>query len=224
MWNPIPCIALMFLFLATVACDTDTKQQPANKDMVLLTDQQISSLASKRIFFGHQSVGDNILQGIRDLKASDPRLTLNLVSSADPETISGPAFIETHIGVNRNPDSKNDAFYAILQKGYGAQHGIALYKYCYIDFNPSTDVQQVFSKYRDGIASLKQRYPTLMIVHVTVPLYEDEPGEGLQQCSRTFLRRLLRRDPNIQRNEFNELLIRTYSGKEPIFDLAKVES
>ncbi len=106
----------MFLFLATVACDTDTKQQPANKDMVLLTDQQIRSLASKRIFFGHQSVGDNILQGIRDLKASDPRLTLNLVSSADPETISGPAFIETHIGVNRNPDSKNDAFYAICRK------------------------------------------------------------------------------------------------------------
>src|SRR5579884_2378884 len=74
------------------------------------------------------------------------------------------------------------------------------------------------------MASLKQKYPSLVFVHVTVPLYADEPAGSLQQRIRTFLRRLLRRDPNIQRNEFNQLLIRTYGGKEPIFDLARVES
>jgi hypothetical protein len=32
----------------------------------------------------------------------DPRLRMNLISSADPEAVTGSAFVEAHIGVNRS--------------------------------------------------------------------------------------------------------------------------
>lgn len=77
---------------------------------VKFSDRQVNSLETKKIFFGHQSVGADIIHGIQDLMAEDPRLKLNIVSSADPESVPGPAFVESPIGENRKPQSKNEAF------------------------------------------------------------------------------------------------------------------
>lgn len=190
----------------------------------MLSDQQIGSLSTKKIFFGHQSVGDNILQGVRDVMAGDPRLKINIVTSADPQSVPGFAFVETHIGANRNPQSKDQAFAAILDKGFGAQGGIALYKYCYIDFSPTTDVQQVFENYRKGITEVKRKYPSLTIVHATVPLTAEETKGTVKEQIKRVLRRVIGRDPNIKRNRFNQLLRQAYEGKDPIVDIAEVES
>ena len=190
----------------------------------MLSDQQIRSLSTKKIFFGHQSVGDNIMQGIRELVASDPRLKVNLVTSADPQSVPGPAFIETHVGVNRNPGSKTAAFNEIVDKGFGKEGGIAFYKYCYIDFSSSTDVAEVFANYRKGIAELKGKYPSLTIVHFTVPLTAEQPAAGIKDRVKDSLRRIAGRDANIKRNEFNQMLKQEYGAKDPIFDLAEIES
>jgi len=190
----------------------------------VLTDQQIKNLISKRIFFGHQSVGDNIVQGVRDLISADPRLKINVVTSADPQSVPGAALVESHVGINRNPQSKTDAFIEIVNRGFGAQGGIALYKYCYIDFSSSTDVLSVFENYCKGIGTLRQKYPSLTIVHCTVPLTMDEPGRNLRERIRSGLRKILGRDPNVSRNKFNQLLRNAYAGTEPIFDIAEIES
>ncbi len=190
----------------------------------VLSDQQICSLSTKKIFFGHQSVGDNILQGIRDVMASDPRLKINIVTSADPQSVSGFAFVETHIGVNRHPQSKDAAFAAILDKGFGAQGGMALYKYCYIDFSPTSDAQQVFENYRKRITEVKHKYPSLTIVHATVPLMAEETKGTVKEQIKRVLRRIIGRDPNVKRNQFNQLLRQAYEGKDPIVDIAEAES
>src|SRR5262249_25600299 len=85
----------------------------------MLNDQQISSLASRKILFGHQSVGTNILNGIRDMAATDARLKLNIVKSSHPESISGPAIVEFNVGENGNPQSKINAFNTVLEGGMG---------------------------------------------------------------------------------------------------------
>ena len=187
-----------------------------------LTDQQIVSLATKRIFFGHQSVGNNIIQGIRDLASVDSRLKLNIVNSADPQSISGPAFVEFEIGQNGNPQSKIDAFSSVLDKGMGAQGGIALFKFCYVDIDVSTDVPRMFAGYREGIRSLKAKYPALKIVPVTVPLTTVEPAPKV--WVKNLLGRTTTRDINVKRNQFNTLIRQAYAGTDPIFDLAEVES
>lgn len=191
------------------------------KGSVELSDQQASHLAAQTVFFGHQSVGDNVLQGLRDLAAEEPRLHLNIIHSADPGEITGPAFLEAYIGENTRPDSKNDAFRAVIDKGLGARGGIAIMKYCYVDIGPDTDVPRMFRNYADLVSQLKAKYPALKIVHVTVPLTTVEPAG--KAWLKGLLGRPTARADNLKRNQFNQLLRETYESKT-IFDLAGVES
>lgn len=189
--------------------------------VLALTDHQIRTLASKKIFFGHKSVGGNILEGIRTLMAADSRLQLNLVRSADPASVPGPAFIEAEVGENGNPLSKTAAFAAALSKGMGTQGGIAMYKYCYVDVTDATDVPHLFEQYQQGIVSLKTEHPNLKIIHITVPLTTVEPAA--KAWVKEVLGRHTSRGANAKRNEFNRLLKQTYPA-DSIFDLAEVES
>ncbi len=188
---------------------------------VELSDEQASHLATQTVFFGHQSVGDNIVQGVRDLMAEDPRLDLNLINSADPDGIKGPAFLEAHIGENTRPNSKNTAFRAVVDKGLGARGGIAIMKYCYVDIGPGTDVTRMFREYAELVSQLTAKYPALKIVHVTVPLTTVEPA------GKAWMKRILgkttAREDNLKRNQFNQFLRETYESRD-IFDLAQVES
>jgi hypothetical protein len=187
-----------------------------------LRDAQLQRLLAKKIFFGHQSVGDNILQGIRDWRAEDSRLQLPLIRSADPAAVSGPALVETHIGENGNAASKDAAMAAILGQGMGAGGGIALYKYCYVDIDSQTNISQLFENYRRHFDHLKAKNPSVEFVHVTVPLTRAEPES--KAWVKSLLGKPLERDRNAKRNEFNELLRDTYAVRDPIFDVAEVES
>ena len=164
------------------------------------------------------------MQGVRDLMASDPRLQIRLVTSTDPQAVAGPAFVEGHIGVNRNPGSKTAAFDEVMDRGFGRQGGIALYKYCYIDFSSTTDVATVFDNYKKNAEELKKKYPSLVLVHATVPLTADQLSTSFKDRTKDMLRKLMGRDPNVKRNQFNQLLKQTYGGKDPIFDIAEIES
>ena len=164
------------------------------------------------------------MQGVRDLMASDARLQLHLLTSTDPQAVAGPAFVEGHIGVNRDPGSKTAAFNEVMAKGFGQQGGIALYKYCYIDFSSTTDVAMVFENYQKNVGELKKKYPLLVLAHSTVPLTTDEQSGSFKDRTKGMLRKLMGRDPNVKRNQFNQLLKQTYGGKDPILDIAEIES
>lgn len=183
-----------------------------------LTDQQVRALLNEKVFFGHQSVGNDIIEGIRDLMVDDTRLKLNIIGSRNPETVSGPALVEAHIGENTKPQTKNEDFLAIMNQGFA---GIALVKYCYVDIGGTTDVRQMFNSYQAMIEQMRKDHPRVRIVHVTVPL------TAIDSSPKAWLKGLLGRnaaqDDNLKRNQFNALLRQTYA-KEPIFDLAAVES
>ena len=186
-----------------------------------LGDEEIRKLVSTKVFFGHKSVGENVIVGIKGLMANDPRLKLNLVRSSEPASVRGPAFIETEIGENTDPVSKNDAFYSDLRAGLGATGGIAMYKYCYVDITGSTNVPQLFDQYRRGIESLTAAHRDVQFVHVTVPLTTVEPAA--KAWLKEILGRPTSRAANAKRNEFNQLLRQSYAPGS-IFDLATVES
>jgi len=189
---------------------------------VRLSERQISDLAAKKVFFGHQSVGNNILQGIRDLVQSDPRFKISIVRSAEPHTVPGPALVEFELGRNGDTKSKDDAFAAVVEKGKGLPGTVAMYKYCYVDIDASTDVQRLFEGYRQTISTLKAKYSWLTIIHITVPLTVVESAPKAWIKNR--LGRVTAQDLNVKRNHFNGLLRHAYADAEPIFDLAEVES
>lgn len=76
-------------------------------------------LVQKKIFFGHQSVGNNILDGIRDLMKENPRIKLNIIETNNPTDFNAPLFAHARVGKNRDPRSKIDAFANFIDKGIG---------------------------------------------------------------------------------------------------------
>jgi hypothetical protein len=181
------------------------------------------ALAEKKIYFGHQSVGFNILAGVRDIVAENPLITLNIVETQNSADFENPLFAHSTVGSNTRPKSKIDAFANILEKGIGEQADIAFFKFCYVDFHSNTNVEEVFNQYKNTISSLKQKFPQVKLIHVTVPLTSQQTGP------KAWVKKILGKpirgyDDNIKRNRFNDLIRTEYEGKDPIFDLAKIES
>lgn len=179
-------------------------------------------LAQRRVFFGHHSVGRNLLAGVREILAENPAIRLELLETADPERMTAPALYHAPVGRNHDPRSKLADFSRIVGDGLG-NDGIALLKFCYVDVTRETDAAALFAEYREAIDTLQARHPALTIIHVTIPLQVD-PGtlfhwRTIVRGKHTPLRTL-----NAVRMRYNRLLRSAYEGDEPVFDLAHVEA
>lgn len=184
-------------------------------------DSAWTQLAGRRIYFGHQSVGGNIMQGVSDLAAAQPKLGLRVSESAPAD--SAGAFVHGDVGRNGEPARKTDDFARNLEDGSLGRVDIAIHKYCFADIVDTTNVETVFAHYRDTMARLKAAHPSVVFVHVTSPLVRVQSGPVAS------LKLLLGRPPgrypsNFKRESFNQLMRSEYGGREPLFDLAAVES
>lgn len=183
---------------------------------------QWEKLAACRVYFGHQSVGLNILEGVKDLMQENAIPRLRIVETDRAEDLTSPVLAHSRVGSNRDPKSKIDAFVEKMESSMGDRAGIAFFKFCYVDVHSGTDVDRLFEDYRTAMDRLRRRFPRIAFVHMTVPLTVAESGP------KPWLKRLLGRttgnDDNIQRTRFNDLLLNEYGGKEPVFNLALAES
>jgi hypothetical protein len=189
---------------------------------VFVSGADLERVAAARVYFGHQSVGANILQGLDELQAG---LARPVVRVAPAGVFDGPdeggVFLHSAIGRNEHPDSKCDDFRHVLGQLRG-RLDVALFKFCYVDFSDTTDVDALFATYAWTMDALKRRYPDVVFVHVTAPLRTVEGGPGVW-LREAIGRRNRAKHANARRNEFNALLRTHYSG-EPVFDLAAVEA
>jgi hypothetical protein len=181
------------------------------------------ALAVKRIYFGHQSVGYNLIEGLQSWAAERPDLGLKIVESKSADGLAGPAFMHAKNGANYEPFEKMQDFSKTLEAGVGEKADVAFFKFCYVDFSPETDVEKVFAGYKQTLASLHGKYPKTKFLHVTVPLTIVQSGP------KATLKKLLGKklggaEANVVRNRFNDLMRKEYGGREPLFDLAAVES
>ena len=174
--------------------------------MAIFLASSFSAAAEPRVYFGHQSVGANILQGVKEL---GPTTGLRL------------SIKDEFLAENGDPLRKLQNFKAAV--GEDSRYDIALVKFCYVDVNADTDARALFERYRATIAELRAKNPRTVFVHATLPLTTVQTGP------KALAKRLLGRAPygtieNVRRQEYNKLLRTTYAGREPIFDLARVES
>ena len=180
-------------------------------------------LSQRKIYFGHQSVGENILAGLAQVITGDPAIRLEVVRSDDPPKFDRPMLAHSAVGTNGDPNSKTQAFDAVVRAGTGGKTDIALFKFCFWDIRSTTDVGAVFRIYRDTMAALRKDYPSVVFVHVTVPLTVHRDGMT-QRLKNLFGKKDAWDLDNLKRAELNDLLLKEYQGKEPVFDLARVES
>ncbi len=182
----------------------------------------LQELSSHKIYFGHQSVGFNIISGIEQWE-QETGVQLDRVETRDfAENVNAP-FVHFRVGKNGDPNSKIDDFVSQVESIPGDSTSVAFFKFCYVDITGSSDVDVVFDYYKEKMLYLKDNFSNCNIILVTVPM------TGVQKGIKATAKKILSRQPsgvleNIKRNEFNERLINEFSGVFPVFDLAGVET
>lgn len=178
----------------------------------------VERVASRRIFFGHQSVGSNILDGLND--AASGRVPLR--EGRNRELLASPGLLHAAVGQNEAPSSKLVDFEASLE-GLGGEVDIAFLKFCYVDFAGTTDAEKLFKEYRATLSRLQLKYPQVTFVHFTVPLTVVQEGVKAWLKKKVLGQEAWGAKENEVRHHFNTLLRRELAG-QPLFDLAALES
>lgn len=231
-FNHFKILILVMVFFGLLGCCEDNSMKTSAIKFQSINDipqEKWEKLAQKRIFFGHQSVGFNILNGLNLIMADNPHIKLNIVHTSDAENFADALFAHEWIGENTKPKSKIDAFDNVLRNGVGDKVDIAFMKFCYVDITSSTDVDKVFSDYNKILSGLESSFPGVTFIHVTTPLTSVPTGiDALLQTAKNLVKKILGKPvfdykDNINRNDFNEKLLSKYNAKNYVFDLARIE-
>ncbi|MES1171703.1 MAG: hypothetical protein ABUL77_00575 [Bacteroidota bacterium] len=199
-------------------------EQPVGRAPAVGADltADLDRVRQARIFFSHHSVGGNVLAGVESLYREAGRPGFKLVDLKDVLEEKGPGWIEGVGGKNGAPRSKIDFFAETIRKEKALQPRIAFMKFCYVDFNPHTDVDELFGHYASTLAALKREHPEITFAHVTAPLMR-RPTEIKWRILRLMGRMVWEDDANVKRHRFNQRLLKEFAA-DPIFDLARAES
>lgn len=209
------------LALAVVAIGTTTTATARATDVDASLRSELDRVAQRRIFFGHQSVGDNLLDGVKQL-ATMVGAPVNVVEVKTASAVEPAMIGHALIPENGEPLKKLKSF----EQAMGSKStslDIAFMKFCYVDFTAETNATALFESYRSTLDALQAKNPRTTFVHVTAPLVVVQSG------TKARLKRLLGKAPygtleNMRREEYNTLLRQAYQGRAPIFDLARIES
>lgn len=202
-WNPTP----------------DWKPAP-NEAATQITSEELAQMADLRVFFGHMSVGQNVMSGLADVygaKGVELPEIVEIAPGEVPELSGDGVLVHALIGENYYPLGKLENFDATLRAGLADNLDVALLKFCYVDIGPDTDVEALFAKYQETMDSLEGDYPNVRFIHATAPLTVGPHG------IRGHLKVLVKGDLNVQREKYNELMRSAY-GSDQLFDIADLES
>lgn len=175
---------------------------------------------AQRIFFGHQSVGTNILDGTKEILNEGQ---IKIIKSRTTANYDGPCLIHCEIGQNQDPNSKLQDFVSLIKNGIGDNVDVACFKFCYIDIQEFTNVERLFYDYRKELSLLEQTFKKTKFLHITTPLRTNETGPRL------IVKKLLGKKSksvanNLKRQLFNDLMKKQYAESGALFDLAGIES
>jgi len=219
-------VSMMFMgtliFMLVMGADMHAEQKTYHKiDDVPV--EKWESLLNYTIYFGHQSVGYNIVEGIEDIMRENEHIKLNIMETDSWQDEQSHVFAHSKVGKNRYPLLKIDDFSNNIQKGFGVRADIAFLKLCFVDTYKDTDIVEIFNHYNASLNVLKGQYPNTTFVHLTMPIMIQE--KGLKSTMKRVLgKHVMGYEDNLRREEYNMMIRNEYGGREPLFDIALIES
>jgi hypothetical protein len=226
--------ALVVAIVATgglTACDTSvqfadakpaSKTGAAGRSGIAVTMKAWDAVQGHRLNFAHESVCQNVVDGIRELAETQPGTQGDIIESCAPSTVNGPGIVRFAPEQKSESVSSNRDFPAVGDSCSVSASAIVAIKYCDVDVTPSRDVPKFFGDDQVLVAEARLSHLPLMIAHAIVPL---PSADTLNKATaQQVMGRDVRRDLDVNRNAYNALVRRAYSGTEPIFELANAES
>lgn len=226
-------VTMLVILLSIIGCGEETMNLEEIKFSTVesVSEEKWQKLSAQKIFFGHQSVGNNIIEGISAIKEKYTFVKLNILEGRDSDTFSNGVFAHDKIGDNHDPISKIDDLYTVIKTNGSSHIDVAFLKLCFVDVDSTSDVDAIFNYYRTKMKLLKEEFPETLLVHFTVPLLRAEKKLSISSVKKMIKKSLGKKsndffddENNIARNRFNYLLVSEYEGKEAVFDIAKIES
>lgn len=210
-------VSLYFLWDPRRSYDDPAPDTAASK----ITTEVLDQASETRVYFGHRSVGKNILSGVSDVYSakgvSQPEVIEVPIDGTVPKAASKGMILHTQIGENGNPTNKLANFDSMMRSGIGDQVDVALLKFCYEDVTRHTDVDALFAEYKQTMSALERDYPNVRFLHATAPLTVGPYG------IKGHIKSVIGRDHNVARTRYNEL-IRANFDADQVFDVAAVEA
>ncbi len=163
--------------VALISCSEQSEDRERGMTMDDRLKQDLETVGNMRVYFGHQSVGRNILQGLKDISTDARSSAIKWVSAVEARTISGPLFIESNIGENGKPSTKCDAFRDAMDHDIGGDSlDVAFMKFCYVDIGAETNVEEMFGYYKRTVSDIQREHPEVTVMHMTIPLVTRSAG------------------------------------------------
>jgi len=221
-WAALVAVLVGAAGTAALLLTSDPKKAampPMSMATASVSDEQLTQAAKVRLFFGHMSVGDNILAGTESLfkeKSIAAPIIVEVDRNGPFSAPAGGVVMHAAIGENGDPLGKLRNFDVALRAGLADQVDVALLKFCYVDISQDTDVEAVFRAYQSTLEALEQDFPQITFLHSTVPVTVGP--SGLKENVKAFLGR----DDNEARERYNGLIRAQYGG-DRLFDIAAVE-
>ncbi len=198
------------------------KLSESEMDLLRSLDQEKwDKLAQKKIYFGHQSVGYNIIDGMKDIIEKVTMIRLDVKKVGEQIDVRKNGFYHFEVGNNTDPVSKIDDFKKRVEAGNADKADILFFKFCYVDIGANSDVNDIFRKYSSVMDYLAAKYPQKIFLYFTVPLTSIPKGPKAI-ISKLLWKVSTSENENVKRNDFNRLVKERYKGR--VFDLAKYES
>lgn len=186
------------------------------------TQAALVTASQRRVFFGHQSVGKNVLSGVPEVYAAAQLPAPTIVDLGAGFVLPGepnePVLAHAYIGQNGDPLGKLADFDARLRAGLADQVDVAVMKFCYLDITGETDVGALFERYRQTLADLERDFPGVTFLHATTPV-KTEPIDLKWRVKEV----LGRPNDNAARERYNALMRAEY-GDDVLLDLAAIEA
>lgn len=174
-----------------------------------ISSADLQASATVRVFFGHQSIGGNVLKGVTRLYDAGGLGKPNLIDITNGASLpsSGGFIAHAYVGRNGQPLEKLADFDAILRGGVADQVDVALIKFCYADVRGErVDVEGIFRAYQATMSALERDYPEVTFLYATAPLKSETPSD------------------NVSRTRLNTLIRSEYAKSGRLWDLAAIES
>lgn len=193
-----------------------------NPEVTDPTGAELLDFAGARVFFGHQSVGSNVLSALESMGATGG-VALKVVESTASVPAEGGVVVHAHVGVNGDPRGKLEAFAEMIDAGVAGAIDVALVKLCYVDITADQDVDAVFDEYVRTVGELQRRHPEITFLYATVPLVTDR---DLKRVVKSWFGRDAGMGPedNLARQHFNAAMRDRLGESGLLFDIAEVEA
>ena len=213
-------IVVTAIFFIHAGCTNSGRYSQESRKLDPQTQASIEEIKDIRVFFGHQSVGGNILDGLAGLEAFEiPIVDIR----EDVEFPEGPVVLHATIGQNAHPDEKISDFALIMRSGVAEQTDVSFMKFCYVDANQGMSAEEIFCQYIDEMEALEKEFLNTKFVYVTMPLTSPQSNPK-NLFKRVLGMPLYGHEENLERQRFNDMLREAKGDTGRLFDIARFES